>query len=114
MSSAQDLGFQAVAMWSEKYKAYLIETRTPWTAGRGTNMDLSFITLEVIQWVVIVVLVCLVVIEYMFISNLMEQIDLLSDRFLRLLNDQDQRNSGNHSLERIRSWRSDIRLKSKL
>ena len=29
---APDLGFQAVAMWSETYKAYLIETRTPWTA----------------------------------------------------------------------------------
>ena len=76
-------------------------------AGRGTNMDIATI-IEVVQWVVIVVLVCLVVIEYFFISSLMEQIDLLTDRFLRLLNDQEQRDTANHSLERVRSWRGDI------
>ena len=72
-------------------------------------MDLS-ITIEVFQWVVIGVLVCLVVIEYFFISSLMEQIDLLSDRFIRLLNDNPQ----SQSVERIRAWRGDVRLKSKL
>ena len=70
------------------------------------------IALEVVQWVVIVVLGLLSSFEYFFIANLMEQIDLLSDRFLRLLNDQ-RPQTPNHSLERIRSWRGDVRLKSK-
>ena len=41
----------------------------------------------------------LVLLEYFFISSLMEQIDLLNDRFLRLLNDNPQ----SQTMEHIRS-----------
>ena len=66
--------------------------------------------LEYVEWFILICLMVVVGFEYLIITMLMQQIDEINERLIRLLNDEPQ----SKSLERIRGWRQDPKLRWKL